>query len=215
MKLTNRLPAAFAVIAILAGVIAVAAPVQAQGDSKTPSGLTSSINGDGNVVLNWTPGSNPNYAEQAVLRRQPRQAWTTLATLTTADNSYTDTTAKARSGKYIYRIKGLKANGKGGISNRAKVVIPKTKPTDLTASVDANGVTLSWTPGNNQNYVRQVVLRRVPGTPINWTETELATGVATYTDDTVAAGTRYIYRVKALKANNKGGMTNAAVVVAQ
>ena len=46
---------------------------------------------------------------------------------------------------------------------------PKTGPTDLTAEVFNGHVILSWTPGQNTNYVKQTVRRREAGLrPEDW-----------------------------------------------
>ena len=92
----------------------------------------------------------------------------------------------------------------------------KTGPTDLTAraALYGDGVRLSWTPGNNPNYVRQVVLRRVAEvTPIAWTRFPIGISDSTYTDYSAEPGTPYIYRVRAEKANDKGGETDAAQII--
>lgn len=212
----RSLIAAFSLIATLAGVLIMAGPAEAQSESRSPHSLTASLNGT-NVVLAWTPGRNSHYVEQKVLRRESGVkplAWTTVATLGTSVRAYTDSTATSGGTKYIYRIKGLKSNGKGGLSNRAVIKAPKTAPSGLTASGGASSVTLNWTPGQNRNYVKQVVLRREARVePIVWTESgDLAADATTYTDSDVESGTTYIYRVKALKANDKGGLSNRATI---
>lgn len=89
-----------------------------------PSGLTAMLV-DGAVVLYWMPGSNPNYVKQVVKRREAGvrpEVWTDFE-LDISDATYTDNTAV--SGKtYIYRIMGLRDNGRGGVSNRSTITVP-------------------------------------------------------------------------------------------
>ena len=92
----------------------------------------------------------------------------------------------------------------------------KTRPSDLTASQAqfGNGVALTWTPGTNPNYTQQIVLRRVAEiTPIVWNEFPIGVSDSAYTDYSAEPGYPYIYRVRAEKANDKGGETNAAQII--
>ena len=77
------------------------------------------------VVLHWMPGSNPHYVQQVVKRREAGvrpEVWTDFEVDVSA-HTYTDGTAA--SGKtYIYRVKGLRGNGRGGTSGRAAVTVP-------------------------------------------------------------------------------------------
>ena len=85
----------------------------------------------------------------------------------------------------------------------------KAPPKDLVATVNSSSVDLTWTPGTNPNYTDQNVKRRIAGErPINWTKFPVGVDVNNYTDSSGVSGTTYIYRVEALKANGKGGMTN-------
>lgn len=88
-----------------------------------------------------------------------------------------------------------------------------SQPSGLTAAYADGAVTLSWTPGSSPRYVKQVVKRRERGVrPEVWTDFELDVAANTYTDATVAAGKTYIYRVKGLRDNGRGGDSNRATV---
>ena len=92
----------------------------------------------------------------------------------------------------------------------------KTRPSGLTAERGRFGdyVTLTWTPGTNPNYTSQVVMRRVAElTPIHWTRFEIGVSDSTYNDYSAEPGYPYIYRVRAEKANDKGGETKAAHII--
>lgn len=76
----------------------------------------------GTVALTWTPGTNPNFVKQQVKRREPGQPWSILAEVGTDVAAWSDATVE--SGKtYIYRVFARKANGKGPMTNRVKMVI--------------------------------------------------------------------------------------------
>ena len=88
---------------------------------------------------------------------------------------------------------------------------PSLIPTELTAEVAGEQIYLSWDPGDNTNYVHQLVRRRKAGqNPLVWTDFQIPTRAATYTDTTALPGITYIYRVMAVKNNNLGADTNAA-----
>lgn len=87
---------------------------------RNPSALSASVS-NGVVTLTWTPGTDSRIVRQVVKRREPRKGWTNVEVSVSA-NSYTDATAQ--SGKrYIYRIQGQRSNGRGGISNVARVTV--------------------------------------------------------------------------------------------
>ena len=79
---------------------------------------------------------------------------------------------------------------------------PPAKPTGLSATATHDSVTLTWNDPGDDSITGYVILRRVRENDVGGEFSELAadTGRATttYTDDTVAAGTTYTYRIKAI-----------------
>ena len=79
------------------------------------------------------------------------------------------------------------------------------KPTGLSATASHDQVVLTWDDPQDDGITGYVILRRNRDTDAQGQFTELApdTGSAAtaYTDDTVAAGTPYTYRIKAINAN--------------
>ena len=76
------------------------------------------------------------------------------------------------------------------------------KPRGLEATATHDSVTLTWDDPQDDTITGYVILRRVPGVDPQGHFSELvsdtATAATTYTDDTVAAETRYTYRIKAI-----------------
>lgn len=104
-------------------------------------------------------------------------------------------------------------DGPGSGSPTPTPPMPQNEPSGLTAAYADGAATLSWTPGSSPHYVKQVVKRRERGVrPEVWTDFELDAAADTYTDATVAAGKTYIYRVKGLRDNGRGGDSNRATV---
>ena len=82
---------------------------------------------------------------------------------------------------------------------------PPAKPTGLSATPSHDRVVLTWDDPNDDTITGYVILRRNRDTDAQGQFTELApdTGSAatTYTDDSVAAGTPYTYRIKAINGH--------------
>ena len=78
---------------------------------------------------------------------------------------------------------------------------PPAAPMNLSTSPQHDSVTLSWTASTDQTVTHYAVLRRNPAVdaPQIFHVIEPDAGnVTTYTDSTVAASTKYIYRVKSV-----------------
>ena len=91
--------------------------------------------------------------------------------------------------------------------------IPRA-PTGLTATVENGAVVLSWSAPAGSEVTAYQVLRRRPGVEsqlIVLVENTGGTGT-TYTDSSVEAGVRYIYRVKAINNTVSGPNSNRAEV---
>lgn len=97
----------------------------------------------------------------------------------------------------------------------AQDLSPLAAPTDLSASASTEGVVLSWTAPAGQVDGYEILRQR----PLQG-ETELATLVddtgssdTSYTDSSATApGERYIYRIKAIRGNDRSGMSQPAQV---
>ena len=92
--------------------------------------------------------------------------------------------------------------------------VPLGKPTNLTASVDSSGVTLSWTAPAGQVDGYEILRRR----PKRDDEPDLlvlvsdtGSSATTYTDATaIESGERYFYRVKAIRNGVRSDRSNFA-----
>ena len=79
---------------------------------------------------------------------------------------------------------------------------PPDKPRNLSATATHDSVTLTWDDPGDDTITGYVILRRIPGVDPQGHFDELVantgTAATTYTDDEVAAETRYTYRIKAI-----------------
>ena len=112
----------------------------------------------------------------------------------------------AASTTYTYRIKAINGAGMSERSRWFHIDIPAApvpdKPTGLSATAIHDSVTLTWNDPGDDSITGYVVLRRIPGVDPEGQFSELVsntgTAAATYTDASVAAETRYTYRIKAI-----------------
>ena len=76
------------------------------------------------------------------------------------------------------------------------------KPTGLQAAATHDSVTLTWDDPGDDSITGYVILRRVrennTGGDFSVLVADTGSAATTYTDDTVAAETRYTYRIKAI-----------------
>ena len=206
--------AALVALALTAGGIQAQATVPA-----APTGLAGSVDHD-SVTLSWDDPGDSSITGYQVLRRSrdgpeygDGEGATEFVTIVDDTGSpattYTDTSVTART-RYVYRVKAINSVG---LSPRSSYLNIETSaaPTGLTASsVAHDSVTLSWDdPGDRSITGYQVLRRSRDGS--EYGDGEGATGFVVivddtgsqatiYTDTSVTARTRYVYRVKAINS---------------
>ena len=174
-----------------------------------PTGLSATATHD-QVALTWDDPNDDSITGYVILRRNQETdaegEFTELVSDTgTADTTYTDDTVAAET-NYTYRIKAINEHGVSERSRWFHLDTPAApvpaEPTGLSATATHDTVTLTWDDPNDNSIDGYVILRRNRDTDAKGEFTELVadTGNAdtTYTDDSVAAETRYTYRIKAI-----------------
>ena len=180
-----------------------------------PRNLSATASHD-SVTLTWDDPGDDSITGYVVLRRvrvnDTGGEFSELAPDTgSAAATYTDDTVLAET-TYTYRIKAINEHGVSESSRWFHIDIPAApvpdKPTGLSATAAHDSVTLTWNDPGDDSITGYVVLRRLPGVDPEGQFSELVsnTGTAelTYTDDTVAAETRYTYRIKAINGAGPG-----------
>ena len=177
-----------------------------------PKGLDATATHD-SVTLTWDDPADESITGYVILRRvrendQGGDFSVLVANTGSAATTYTDNEVAA-STTYTYRIKAI--NG-AGVSERSRWVHIDTpappvpdKPTGLEAAASNGQVVLTWDDPEDESITGYVILRRLPGVDPEGQFDELVantgTAATTYTDDSVAAETRYTYRIKAINAH--------------
>ena len=187
---------------------AVAAAEPAEPPAK-PRGLSATATHD-QVVLTWDDPGDDSITGYVILRRvrvnDTGGDFSVLVPDTgSAATTYTDDTVAA-STTYTYRIKAINGAGTSERSRWVHIDIPAApvpdKPTGLSATATHNSVTLTWNDPGDDSITGYVILRRNrdddPKGHFDELVADTGTAATTYTDDTVAAGTSYTYRIKAI-----------------
>ncbi len=188
-----------------------------------PTGLTAPTVVHNSVTLSWDDPGDTSITGYRILRRDPvNQAPGVFSTIVSntgsAATSYTDGTVAAKT-RYVYRVKAINAAGLSGQSNYVNAETPAAPvspsapaaPTGLTAETIAHdSVTLTWVDPDEGDIISYQVLRRSRdgddygdgqgAAQFVVIMDDTGTSDASYTDTSVTARTRYVYRVKAINS---------------
>lgn len=177
-------------------------------------------------TLGWEPGTDPDYTKQKVLRRQAKGSWTVIAELPPTVHSYSDATVVPGE-KYIYAIRGEKANGKGRRSKGLKInafVDKPIRPSNfrifLNPFRDCDDQ-FSWDPASDEEgYVLDVLLRKKLGSDdwvrvVEFSFGYVAFGLCRYSwlPFDAESGDQYFFRLKAERADGTGRLSNKVGIV--
>ena len=188
------------------------------------TGLAGVLNASGGVDLSWTApvGGADTYTIES--SSDAGATWTTLATaFSGAALTYTDATAQANT-TYVYRITAYNVTPAAGMpATSAPVVVPPTLPTvatNLTATVSASGVALSWTApsGLVTSYRIDRQNSTVNGVTASGWQTVGTSTTPAFTDtgaapNTLAGNTSYDYQVIAINTKGNGPASNPATAL--
>ena len=162
------------------------------------------------VTLTWKDPGDDSIIGYVILRRvrvndTGGDFSVLVADTGSAATTYTDDTVAA-STTYTYRIKAINEHGTSERSRWVHIDTPAppvpAKPKGLEATASNGQVVLTWDDPEDESITGYVILRRLPGVDPEGQFDELVantgTAATTYTDDSVAAETRYTYRIKAI-----------------
>ena len=211
-RTTTLIFAVLAALALAAVALALYAhPTQAQDGSAPdkPRGLEATTS-HGQVALTWNDPQDDSISGYVILRRirvnnQGGDFSVLVADTGSAATTYTDDTVAA-STTYTYRIKAINEHGVSERSRWYHIDTPAPpvpdQPRGLSAAAFHDQVTLTWDDPDDDSITGYVILRRNRDTDAEGHFDELVadtgTAATTYTDGSVAAETRYTYRIKAI-----------------
>ena len=194
-----------------------------------PTGLNALLVTHDSVTLSWDDPGDSSISGYGIYRRDLSSSFTALQEDTgSTATSYTDTSATPRT-RYYYLVKARNLAGTSESSNSISVSTSATPaasplpaiPTGLTAPTVAHDrVTLSWDDPEDSSIASYQILRRARdgseyGDGQGPTEfaviiDDTGTSALTYADESVEAGTRYAYVIKARNPQGLSEASNAA-----
>ena len=193
---------------------AVAAAEPAEPPDK-PRGLSATATHD-SVTLTWEDPGDDSITGYVILRRvrvndQGGEFSVLVPDTGSAATTYADDTVAAGT-TYTYRIKATNGAGTSERSRWFHIDTPAPpvpdKPTGLSATATHDQVVLTWDDPGDDSVTGYVILRRHryddPKGHFDELVADTGTAATTYTDDTVAAGTSYTYRIKAINGAGPG-----------
>lgn len=191
----------------------VTAPTTTPAAPTAPTGLNAQ-NQSGSVRLSWTDTSSNETNFDVMRRVSTSTTWTTIGTVGQNVTQYDDVNPVA--GVVTeYRVAAKNAVGQSlSVSVSITYVAPVSQgpaaPTNLTASVQAQGVQLTWVDVATNETGYQV--ERAMNGGAYTVYASLSTNKSSYLNTNAQAGVTYSYRVTALgSGGNSAGVTVTAV----
>lgn len=170
-----------------------------------PQAIKAQIVDPANIKLFWS--DNSLVEDNFVIRKSVATPdnYSVLATLPANTSDYTDAMTFIPETLYYYRIAASNGSATSGFDSLV-VVIPQS-PVNLVAKmVNASMISLTWT--DRTKYETNYVVERKKSGDTDFTVVAtLAGGKVSYNDQSLAEGTYYEYRVRAVNANGGSAYT--------
>ena len=165
--------------------------------------LSATASSCNSVVLNWTDNSTGEDGFRVRRKLSGESSYTTLTDVAANATSYTDNSV-AENTSYIYQVRALDGSTAVTTSNTPQVTTPVCNTnefvdiSDLLATASScNTVVLNWTDlSTGESGFR--IRRKLAGASTFTTLTDIAANSESYTDNSVAENTAYVYQVRAL-----------------
>ena len=178
-----------------------------------PSALATNALSASQILISWADNAYNETGTQVERSTAPDSGFTLLTTTAANTSSYTNT-GLGEGVRYYYRVRS--ANGLGNSAYTAAVsgVTSINPPTNLiTTSTSDLAIGLAW--ADNTTVETAYSIERSTSSGHSFTQIATTAANATsYTDNTVATGITYYYRVSALNAVATSGYTEEITVLA-
>ena len=204
-------------------------PVEPDPADLAPTNLAVRVDADG-AALSWdAPAADAaTVTGYRVLRSVGASAMTILADTGSDDTTYTDASATTPGETYGYQVLAMRGAETSGGSNTVSVSAPQapdvprsaasrvadaTAPGNLTVTIVADGIALSWdAPTEGANFLRGYqILRSRAGAPFTIRKASTHSRGTSYVDSWADwPGMTYTYQVKALRGRNVSEGSNQA-----
>ena len=204
-------------------------PVEPEPADLAPSNLAVHVAAEG-AALSWdAPAADAaTVTGYRVLRSVGQSAMTILADTGSDDTTYTDASAATPGETYAYMVQALRGAEASQGSNTVSVSAPQapdvprsaasrvadaTAPGNLTVTIVADGIALSWdAPMEGAHFLRGYqILRSRAGAPFTIRKASTHSRGTSYVDSWADwPGMTYTYQVKALRGRNVSEGSNQA-----
>jgi PKD repeat protein len=162
--------------------------------------LSATVVSDTSTYISWTPCTASDFAYYAIYRLNAQTGtYQQIATVSNiAVTNYTDTGLNTLHNSYCYKIQTI---------DKCGYAIPLSDLSahctmDITASAQANGINVSWTPYIGASVASYNVYRMEPGDPNAVLIATVAGSVQSIVDPSALCPVPFCYRVKATGLNN-------------
>ncbi len=177
-----------------------------------PTNLTASVAAQ-SVNLNWTDNSNNETEFRIAISQDGGATWSNVGTVAANATSF-NVTGLQPGTRYLFKVRAANGNVFSDYTNTVDVttlVQPPAAPTNLTASVAARSVALSWTDNSNNETEFRIAMSQDGGA--TWSNVgTVAANVTSFNSTGLQPGTRYLFKVRAADGNVFSDYTNTVDV---
>ena len=183
-----------------------------------PSGLTASGTTSSSVQLTWTDNASNELGFKLERSLNGTSSFFQLASMAANQVLYSDSGLTAAT-TYYYRVCAYNSDGVSAYSNTVTVITsstgPPAAPSNLTASaLSASAIALASMRNSTNETGFKIERGTAPAGP--FTQVSLgAAGVTSFTDNGLATGTTYYYRVRATNSLGDSSYSNTASATTQ
>lgn len=170
-----------------------------------PSNFSASASGR-TVNLSWV--NSAGTQSLIVMRSGDGVSFTDLATLAPSATSYADSSVVTGSG-YVYKLRAISGESQA-YSSVSSLTVPLIAPTIRVPQNISTSIQVNWTDENNSAVSFQVL--RAIGSGSYSVIGSAASGATSFLDSSVAAGTNYKYKVRAVLSDLASGDSGAASI---
>jgi serine protease len=182
-----------------------------------PTGLTASA-GNATVALDWSNNNEADLDGYIVYRATNAGGpFSALNATLLAASAYTDN-AVTNGTTYYYRVTAVDTSGNESSNSstasatpNAPDTTPPSAPTGLSASAGNGAVALDWANNTESDLDGYIVYRATSAAGPYSALTSNPVGASAYTDNAVANGTTYYYRVTAVDTSGNESADSATV----
>ncbi len=164
-----------------------------------PSSLQASVLNDGTVDLHWQDNADNENAYAIDRRLAGSASWTIINDIDLNSTTYRDRSG-ATGASYDYQVRALNQIGSSAPSETITVSLPgpPVQPSHFQAEADGNTIDLAW--NDNSTNETGFILGRREQSETTWHSIVLSAGTVVHSDEGLAAGVSYAYRLQAFNA---------------